>query len=83
MISPATVRTEIKIGSSAGVEPQRGIACWALFGFELADIFVEAGLVGYVPTRQLQYAFTPQCMLQRLFAHSTIAAYEGSLSSGT
>ena len=36
-----------------------------------------------MPTRQLQYAFASQCVLQRLFTYSTIAAYEGTLSSGT
>lgn len=37
----------------------------------------------HMTTRQLQYALPSQCVFQRLLTYSTVAAYEGPLSSGT
>jgi hypothetical protein len=79
--TPNLTHTEVNVAPSAGVEPQGSIACWTLLGLEFANVLVEASFVGHMPTRQLQDAFASQRVLQRLFTYSTIAAYEGPLTS--
>jgi hypothetical protein len=67
------------IASSTGVQAQWCIARRAVLRLELLDVLVEAGLVGHMAARELQYPLATKSVFQWLLAHSTLAAHKGPL----
>jgi hypothetical protein len=76
------IPTDIKdIATTAGVQMQWCVTCWAMLRIHLADELVEACLMRHMGARELQYPLASQCMLQRFLANSTFAPNKGALSA--
>lgn len=56
-------------------------ACWAILPLQLADEFIEAGLVRNMRAGELEYPLASESMLERLLADGALAANKGPLPS--
>lgn len=62
---------------------QRGVACWAVLRFDLANEFVETGFVRDVSARELKDALALEGVFEWFFADGTFATDECSFSPQT
>jgi hypothetical protein len=73
--------TEVQdVAPPTGVEAQWGVALGTVLGFDLLDVFVEAGLVRDVAAGKLQDALAAQRVFERLLANGTLAADKRSVA---
>lgn len=79
---PCVAHTNVKhIPAAGGVQPQGCITGGAVLAFKLANILVEASLMRHMRAGELQDAFPPESVLQRLFTDGTLAANKGPLAT--
>lgn len=69
------------VPTTARVETEGSTTFRALARVEMADVLVEAGLVGDVGAAQLQHALALEGVLEGLVTNDTAAADEGALSA--
>jgi len=67
------------VPAPAGVQVKWRIARWAVLPVHLTDELIEAGLMGNMRARKLQYSLASKSVLEWLFADGALAADEGPL----
>ena len=75
--------TEIEnVPPSEGVQAQRRLARRAVLRIGVPDVFIEAGFMSDMTTRELQHPLSSQGMLEQFLTRGAFSAHKGPFAPG-